>query len=173
MSLGSVDQILLEHATCVSFTYHITFTNSTTLPTLLATSHEASFTREFFGVLNTQTQLYSGRCLLYTICQLGIWQIFLLWIHFRRGCPNSTNVPVSAPASRSRRMTKLPIKLYISNTKTILHGQKQSWETIQIRCDQLTGTTWLVKIAMRARIEWSQAYQMRLGCLTCHYCLSH
>ena len=60
-------------------------------------------------------------------------------------------------------MTKPPIKLYISNTKTILHGQKQSWETIQIRCDQLTGTTWLVKIAMRARIEWSQAYQMRLG----------
>ena len=36
-------------------------------------------------------------------------------------------------------MTKLPIKLYISNTTTILHGQKQSWETIQIRCDQLTG----------------------------------
>ena len=31
------------------------------------------------------------------------------------------------------------IKLYISNTTTILHGQEQSWETIQIRCDQLTG----------------------------------
>ena len=49
------------------------------------------------------------------------------------------NVPVSAPASRSRITTKLPIKLYISNTTTILHGQEQSWETIQIRCDQLTG----------------------------------
>ena len=36
-------------------------------------------------------------------------------------------------------MTKLPIKLYISNTTAILHGQEQSWETIQIRCDQLTG----------------------------------
>ena len=34
---------------------------------------------------------------------------------------------------------QLPIKLYISNTTTILHGQEQSWETIQIRCDQLTG----------------------------------
>ena len=34
---------------------------------------------------------------------------------------------------------KLPIKLYISNTTTILHGQEQSWETIQIRCGQLTG----------------------------------
>ena len=43
------------------------------------------------------------------------------------------------PASRSCIMTKLPIKLYISNTTTILHGQEQSWETIQIRCDQLTG----------------------------------
>ena len=30
-------------------------------------------------------------------------------------------------------------QLYISNTTTILHGQEQSWETIQIRCDQLTG----------------------------------
>ena len=30
---------------------------------------------------------------------------------------------------------QLPIKLYISNTTTILHGQEQSWETIQIRCD--------------------------------------
>ena len=35
--------------------------------------------------------------------------------------------------------TKLSIKLYISNTTTILHGQEESWETIQIRCDQLTG----------------------------------
>ena len=49
------------------------------------------------------------------------------------------NVPVSAPASQSRITTKLPIKLYISNTTTIFHGQEQSWETIQIRCDQLTG----------------------------------
>ena len=49
------------------------------------------------------------------------------------------NVPVSVPASRSRITTKLPIKLYISNTTTILHGQEQTWETIQIRCDQLTG----------------------------------
>ena len=24
--------------------------------------------------------------------------------------------------------TKLPIKLYISNTTTLIHGQKQSWE---------------------------------------------
>ena len=49
------------------------------------------------------------------------------------------NVPASALASRSRVTTKLPINLYISNTTTILHGQEQSWETIQIRCDQLTG----------------------------------
>ena len=49
------------------------------------------------------------------------------------------NVPVSAPASQSCIMTKLPIKLYISNTTTVLHGQKQSWEIIQTRCDQLTG----------------------------------
>ena len=41
--------------------------------------------------------------------------------------------------TRSRITTKLPIKLYISNTTTILHGQEQSWETIQIKCDQLTG----------------------------------
>ena len=37
-------------------------------------------------------------------------------------------------------MTKLSIKLYISNTTTKLHGQKQSWEIIQTRCDQLTGS---------------------------------
>ena len=49
------------------------------------------------------------------------------------------NVPVSVPASRSCIMTKLPIKLYISNTTTVLHGQKQSWEIIQTRCDQLAG----------------------------------
>ena len=49
------------------------------------------------------------------------------------------NIPVSTPASRSRIMTKLLIELYISNTTTVLHGQKQSWEIIQTRCDQLTG----------------------------------
>ena len=49
------------------------------------------------------------------------------------------NVPITAPTSRSRLMTKLPIKVYISNTTTVLHGQKQSWEQIQARCDQLTG----------------------------------
>ena len=49
-----------------------------------------------------------------------------------------TNVPVSVSASRSRITTKLPSKLYISNTTTLLHGQKQSWEIIQTRCDQLT-----------------------------------
>ena len=38
------------------------------------------------------------------------------------------NVPASAPASRSRITTKLPIKLYISNTTTLIHGQKQSQE---------------------------------------------
>ena len=27
--------------------------------------------------------------------------------------------------------------IYISNTTTILHGQQRSWETTQIRCDQL------------------------------------
>ena len=42
-------------------------------------------------------------------------------------------------SSQSRIMTKVPIKLYISNTTTVLHGQKQSWEIIQTRCDQLTG----------------------------------
>ena len=36
-------------------------------------------------------------------------------------------------------MTKLPIKLYISNTTIVLHGQKQSWQKIQTRCDQLSG----------------------------------
>ena len=35
--------------------------------------------------------------------------------------------------------TKLPIELYISNTTTVLHGQKQFWEYIQTKCDQLTG----------------------------------
>ena len=49
------------------------------------------------------------------------------------------NISVSALASQSRITTKLPIKLYISNTTTVLHGQKQSWEIIQTRCDQLTG----------------------------------
>ena len=47
---------------------------------------------------------------------------------------------------RSRKCASLTIthydqntyQLYTSNTTTILHGQKQSWETIQIRCDQLT-----------------------------------
>ena len=34
------------------------------------------------------------------------------------------NVPASAPASRSRITTKLPIKLYISNTTTLIHGRK-------------------------------------------------
>ena len=45
-----------------------------------------------------------------------------------------TKVPVSVPASQSHIMTKLPI-----NTTTVLHGQEQSWEIFQTRCDQLTG----------------------------------
>ena len=64
-----------------------------------------------------------------------IWRLNRPYLN-RDAC---ANVPVSAPASRSRIMTKLPIKLYISNTTTILHGQKLSWETVQIRYDQLTG----------------------------------
>ena len=64
-----------------------------------------------------------------------IWHLNRLYLN-RDAC---ANVPVSAPASQSRIMTELPIKLYISNTTTILHGQKQSWEIIQIQCDQLTG----------------------------------
>ena len=49
------------------------------------------------------------------------------------------NVPASAPASRSRITTKLPIKLYISNTTTLIHEQKQSWEYIQTGSHQLPG----------------------------------
>ena len=48
---------------------------------------------------------------------------------------------------RSRKRASLTIthndqttyQTYISNTTTILHGQEQSWESFQIRCDQLTG----------------------------------
>ena len=64
-----------------------------------------------------------------------IWRLNRPYLN-RDAC---VNVPASASASRSRITTKLPIRLYISNTTTILHGQKQSWETIHIRCDQLTG----------------------------------
>ena len=36
-------------------------------------------------------------------------------------------------------MTKLPIKLYILNTTTLIHGQKQSQEYIQTGSHQLPG----------------------------------
>ena len=49
------------------------------------------------------------------------------------------NVPVSAPASQSCIMTKLPIKLCISNPTTVLHGQNSPGKQIQTGCDQLTG----------------------------------
>ena len=51
MGSGSVDWILLEHMTCVSFVHHIIFSNSTVLHTLLATSHKTSFVREFLSAL--------------------------------------------------------------------------------------------------------------------------
>ena len=49
------------------------------------------------------------------------------------------NVPTSAPVSRSRITTELPIQLYISNTTTLIHGQKQSRECIQTGSHQLPG----------------------------------
>ena len=78
MGSGSVNWILLEHTTCISFVHHVIFNTSTVLPTLLATSRKTSFIREFFGVLGSWTQLYLGRCLPHTI-----------WIRFRGGCPNT------------------------------------------------------------------------------------
>ena len=63
-----------------------------------------------------------------------VWHLNCLYLK----CDTCANVPISAPSSRSCTMTKLSINLYISNTTTELHGQKQSWEIILTRCDQLT-----------------------------------
>ena len=64
-----------------------------------------------------------------------IWRLNCLYLN----CDVCVNIRVSAPALQSRIMTKLHIKLYISNSTKVSHGQKQSWEIIQTRCDQLTG----------------------------------
>ena len=58
-----------------------------------------------------------------TVCK-PIWRLNRLYLS-RDAC---ANVPISMPASRPCIAAKLPIKLYISNTTTVLHGQKQSWE---------------------------------------------
>ena len=41
------------------------------------------------------------------------------------------SVPVSAPVPQPHITTKLPIKLYISNTTVLLHGEKQSWQKLK------------------------------------------
>ena len=52
------------------------------------------------------------------------WRLNRLYLN-RDAC---MNVPIIAPASQPRIMTEIPMKLYISNTPTVLHGQKQSCE---------------------------------------------
>ena len=69
-------------------------------------------------------------------------------------CNACTDIPVSAPASQSCITTKLPIKLYISNTTTLIHGQKQSGNKFKQDltncqdhrqdCSFLSNSTWLV-----------------------------
>ena len=78
---------------------------------------------------------------------------------WRLNCPYlnldaCANVPASAPASRSRITTKLLIKQYISNTTTLILGQKSpgnkfkqdltNCQDNRQDCSFLSNSTWLV-----------------------------
>ena len=47
--------------------------------------------------------------------------------------------PTSTQTTQTCTMMKLSNKQYKTHTTIKLHGQKQSWQKIQTRCDQLSG----------------------------------
>ena len=46
---------------------------------------------------------------------------------------------MSMQATQTHMAMKLPNKQYKTHTTIKLHGQKQSWQKIQTRCDQMSG----------------------------------